>query len=219
MNTPSSLATRGHLGGLSRSARDVVRVLDACGYGVVLVETVGVGQDELEITRTAHSTLVVMAPGMGDEVQAIKAGILECADVFAVNKADRDGADVTVRDLELMIALGNESIRALSRGRGHATHTAADAHVRPVTGNDAASDRWTPAIVKCVATRGEGIEPLTAALAKHRAWIEELREALIAAATPDLSLHSEAAVRDVDARAVDPYTATERLVGAFRSAG
>src|SRR6516225_3579384 len=124
-----SLATRGHLGGLTRSARDVVRVLDACGYDLVIVETVGVGQDELEITHTAHSTLVVMAPGMGDEVQAIKAGILECADVFAVNKADREGADAAVRDLELMIALGNESIRALSRSRTHATHTAADAHV------------------------------------------------------------------------------------------
>ena len=93
-----SLATRGALGGLSRSARDVVRVLDAWGADVVLVETVGVGQDELEITRTAHTTLVVMAPGMGDDVQAIKAGILECADVFAVNKADREGADSTVRE-------------------------------------------------------------------------------------------------------------------------
>ena len=101
-----------------------MRVLDASGYDVVLVETVGVGQDELEITRTAHTTLVVMAPGMGDEVQAIKAGILECADVFAVNKADREGADATVRDLELMVALGNESIRALSSMRGHATHGA-----------------------------------------------------------------------------------------------
>src|SRR5215472_9519245 len=121
-----SLATRGHLGGLSGSARDVVRVLDAAGFDVVLVETVGVGQDELEITRTAHSTLVVMAPGMGDDVQAIKAGLLECADVFAVNKADREGADATVRDLQLMIALGNESIRALSKSRGHKTHTAAD---------------------------------------------------------------------------------------------
>jgi LAO/AO transport system kinase len=232
-----SLATRGHLGGLSRSARDVVRVLDACGYDVILVETVGVGQDELEITRTAHSTLVVMAPGMGDEVQAIKAGILECADVFAVNKADRDGADATARDLELMIALGNESIRALSRARGHATHTAADAHVRPSAADPATSERWTPAIVKCVATRGEGIEPLIAALAKHRTWVEEteegrarrrsrladevreaLREALIDAATHDLGARVESAVRDVEARAVDPYTATERLVEAFRAA-
>src|SRR5438270_494534 len=95
-----SVATRGHLGGLSRSARDMVRVLDAYGCDVVLVETVGVGQDELEITRSAHTTLVVMAPGMGDEVQAIKAGLMECADVFCVNKADREGADATVRDIE-----------------------------------------------------------------------------------------------------------------------
>jgi LAO/AO transport system kinase len=232
-----SLATRGHLGGLSRSARDVVRVLDACGYDAILVETVGVGQDELEITRTAHTTLVVMAPGMGDEVQAIKAGILECADVFAVNKADREGADATVRDLELMIALGNQSIRALSRARGHATHTAADAHVQqPAGGGDVAGELWTPAIVKCVATRGDGIEPLTAALERHRAWVEgteagrsrrrtrladevreSLREALIDAATHDLGSRIEAAVRDVDARTVDPYTATERLVDAFRT--
>ena len=82
---------------------------------MVIVETVGVGQDELEITRTAHSTLVVMAPGMGDEVQAIKAGILETADVFAVNKADRDGADSTMRDLELMIALGSETMVAVGQ--------------------------------------------------------------------------------------------------------
>jgi len=236
-----SLATRGHMGGLSSSARDVVRVLDACGYGVVIVETVGVGQDELEITRTAHSTLVVMAPGMGDEVQAIKAGILECADVFAVNKADRDGADATVRDLELMIALGNETIRALSRQRGHATHTAADAHVRPgeagAGAGAAAAERWTPPILKCVATRGEGIEPLVDALERHRAWVEgtepgrarrrarlaeevreALREALIEAAVHDLGDRIDAALRDVESRALDPYTATERLVDEFRGA-
>jgi LAO/AO transport system kinase len=235
-----SLATRGHLGGLSHSARDVVRVLDACGYDVVLVETVGVGQDELEITRTAHTTLVVMAPGLGDEVQAIKAGILECADVFAVNKADRDGADATVRDLELMIALGNETIRALSKQRGHARHTAADAHVRPGAAGEAAgvvpAERWTPPIVKCVATRGEGMGELLAALDRHRAWVEgteagrarrrarlteevreALREALIEAAVHDVGEQMDAAVREVEARAVDPYTATERLVEVFRS--
>src|SRR5258708_36158098 len=96
----------------------MVRVLDACGFDVVLVETVGVGQDELEVTRSAHSTLVVMAPGMGDDVQAIKAGILEGADVFAVNKADREGADSTGRDLELMIALGAETLSCGSHFAG-----------------------------------------------------------------------------------------------------
>src|SRR5690349_18874511 len=115
-----SLATRGALGGLSRSAADVVRAADAWGAHVVLVETVGVGQDELEVTRTVDTTLVVMAPGMGDDVQAIKVGILECADVFAVNKSDREGADATVRDLELMIALGHASSSAPQKSaRGH----------------------------------------------------------------------------------------------------
>jgi LAO/AO transport system kinase len=231
-----SMATRGHMGGLSRSAREVVRILDASGYGVVLVETVGVGQDELEITRTAHSTLVVMAPGMGDEVQATKAGILECADVFAVNKADRDGADATARDLELMIALGNDSMRALSKSRGHATHTAADGHVAVAAG--AVGERWTPPIVKCVATRGEGMGELMTALDGHRAWVEgtaagrsrremrmgeevreALREALIDAAVHDLGDRIDAAVQAVDARTLDPYTATEGLVAAFRARG
>jgi LAO/AO transport system kinase len=230
-----SLATRGHMGGLSGSARDVVRVLDASGYDVVLVETVGVGQDELEITRTAHTTLVVMAPGMGDEVQAIKAGILECADVFAVNKADRDGADATVRDLELMIALGNETIRALSKTRGHATHTAADAHAGSSVGGGEGG-RWTPPILKCMATRGEGVPELVVALEKHRAWVdgtdegrtrrktrlaeevrEGLREALIEAAVVDLGASIDEAVAAVESRSEDPYTATQKLVDAFRS--
>jgi LAO/AO transport system kinase len=230
-----SLATRGHLGGLTRSARDVVRVLDASGFDLVIVETVGVGQDELEITHTAHSTLVVMAPGMGDEVQAIKAGILECADVFAVNKADREGADAAVRDLELMISLGNESIRALSKMRGHATHGSADGFVEGGAAG-AADDGWTPPILKCIATRGDGVADLVAALDRHRAWVEgtekgkarrrarlaeqlreSLRESLIDAAVSDLGPRIEQAVLAVDTRQVDPYTATENLVAAFRA--
>jgi LAO/AO transport system kinase len=227
-----SVATRGHLGGLSRSARDMVRVLDAYGADVVIVETVGVGQDELEITRTAHSTLVVMAPGMGDEVQAIKAGIMECADVFAVNKADRDGADATVRDLELMIALGKESLVASGASRGHIVHSSA----LPTTAEgDALPEVWTPPITKCIATRGEGIAEIVAALEKHKAWLdgtmtgrarrrqrlaeevrEGLREALIEAATRSLGAQIDEAVRAVDAREVDPYTATERLIATFR---
>jgi LAO/AO transport system kinase len=231
-----SIATRGHLGGLSRSARDAVRVLDASAHDVVIVETVGVGQDELEITRTAHSTLVVMAPGMGDEVQAIKAGILECADTFAVNKADREGADSTVRDLELMIALGSESIRALSKTRGHATHGAADGHVASnARESPTGLERWTPPIVKCVATTGDGVDGLVVALDRHRVWLEgteagrarrrarlaeevrdALREALIDAATHDLGSSLDEAARAVEERAMDPYTAIERLVEAFR---
>jgi LAO/AO transport system kinase len=229
-----SLATRGHLGGLSRSAQDIVRVLDAAGYGVVLVETVGVGQDELEVTRVADSTLVVMAPGLGDEVQAIKAGLFECADAFAVNKADRDGADAVVRDLELMIALGGESMRALSSVRGHRTQPAEDGRARAAAG--ATAGAWVPPIVKCVATRGEGIADVMDALAAHKVWLdgteagrerrrqrlrtevrESLRQALIDAAIADLGRQVEDAVQAVEDQACDPYTATETLVAAFRA--
>jgi LAO/AO transport system kinase len=232
-----SLATRGHLGGLTRSACEVVRVLDAAGHDLVIVETVGVGQDELEITHTAHSTLVVAAPGMGDEVQAIKAGLLECADVFAVNKADREGADAAVRDLELMISLGNESILALSKARGHATHGSADGFAKggaPLGASE--GERWTPPICKCVASRGEGLTDLVGALDRHRAWVENtatgqarrrarlaeqlresLRESLIDAAVHDLGPRIDEAVQAIDTRKVDPYTATEDLVAAFRA--
>ncbi len=227
-----SVATRGHMGGLSRSARDMVRVLDAYGCDVVLVETVGVGQDELEVTRTAHTTVVVMAPGMGDEVQAIKAGIMESADVFVVNKADKDGADGTVRDIELMIALGSEVMIASGKARGH---TAASKVA--LTGQaDPKADEWTPPIVRCVSTRGDGVDDLVKAVARHRAWLEEtapgrarrrerlslelregLREALIHEADRSLRADLDEAVRGVEAKEVDPYTATERLIQVFRA--
>jgi LAO/AO transport system kinase len=232
-----SVATRGHLGGLSRSARDMVRVLDAAGFDVVLVETVGVGQDELEITRTAHTTLVVSAPGLGDEVQAIKAGLLETADVFAVNKADRDGADATVRDLELLIALGTEALVAAGKNRAHVVHGGAKVDALPgAPSGDLESALWTPPIHKCVATRGEGIAELLASLEKHAAWVattpagkarrhtrlveevrEALRETLIDAATASLAVALDEAVDAVEARALDPYTATEQLLARFRS--
>ncbi|KYF74037.1 methylmalonyl Co-A mutase-associated GTPase MeaB [Sorangium cellulosum] len=232
-----SLATRGALGGLSRSAMDVARVLDAWGADVILVETVGVGQDELEITRMAHTTLVVAAPGMGDEVQAIKAGILECADVFAVNKADRDGADTAVRDLELMIALGGEVAKASGRARGHsaaALHARAAGAAAPLGGPS--EGPWVPAIVRTVATRNEGVASLVEQLEGHRAWLfgteagaarreerlreamhVQLRDALTDAAVVVLGPALEAAVHAVARREIDPYTASERLVEAFRA--
>ena len=229
-----SLATRGALGGLSRSATDIVRVLDAWGADVILVETVGVGQDELEITKTAHTTLVVMAPGMGDDVQAIKAGILECADVFAVNKADRDGADATVRDLELMIALGGEVSKSGAHSRGHAGATLdlAKQEVKHAEG------AWVPLIVRTVASRAEGVAKLVEKLEAHRAWLEgtesgaarreqrlreamrmHLREALIDMAEAALGPAIDAAVHAVALRQQDPYTAAESLVEAFRGKG
>jgi LAO/AO transport system kinase len=227
-----SVATRGHLGGLSRSARDLVRVLDAFGCDVVLVETVGVGQDEIEVTRTAHTTLVVMAPGLGDDVQAIKAGLMESADVFAVNKADRDGADATVRDLQLMIALGSETMVASGKQRAHVVHAEVAEQA------SAKADRWTPPILKCVALRGEGTTELMEALERHHAWVsktpagllrrherlgeelrESLREALIDAAQSKLGDAIDEAVAAVERKSVDPYTATEQLVARFSKEG
>lgn len=225
-----SLATRGALGGLSRSAVDVVRVLDAWGADVILIETVGVGQDELEVTRTAHTTLVVMAPGMGDDVQAIKAGILECADVFAVNKADREGADGTVRDLELMIALGGEVTRSGAHSRGHSAGTL-DIAAQVVKHS---TDVWVPLITRTVATRGEGLDDLLTKLEKHYTWLTTteagaarreirlresmamlLREALVDAALRSLGPELDAAVHAVARRELDPYTAAELLIAKF----
>jgi LAO/AO transport system kinase len=227
-----SLATRGALGGLSRSARDVVRVLDAWGAGVVLVETVGVGQDELEVVRAAHTTLVVMAPGMGDDVQAIKAGILECADVFAVNKADRDGADATVRDLQLMIALGGETVFGGSHTAGHA---AGQLDVAKAVVEQKAT-RWIPPIQKCVAVKRQGIEELVTKLGEHRTWLETtapgkarredrqlmeftstVRDALAHEVEASLGGEIAALAARVARREIDPYTACELIIQKFRT--
>jgi LAO/AO transport system kinase len=225
-----SVATRGALGGLSRSAWDIVNVLDAWGADVVIVETVGVGQDELEITRTAHSTVVVMAPGLGDDVQANKAGLMECADVFAVNKADREGADATVRDLELMIALGGEVLSAGAHSRGHGAGHLDLAQAKVKHGEGV----WVPPIVRCVATRNQGVDALVAKLEEHRQWLASehgqrraeqrqreqlrgfLREALVEEAAAALGARIDEAAARVQRREVDPYTASEALVAAFR---
>jgi LAO/AO transport system kinase len=160
-----SLATRGALGGLSRSAREIVRVLEGWGASVVLLETVGVGQDELDVTLVADSTIVVVAPGGGDDVQAVKAGLFECADVFVVNKADRPGAESSVRDLENMLALGAISAEALADSRSH-THRS----VRSGT-ETATASRFSVSVVRTVATNGEGVPELVQRLGEHRLWL------------------------------------------------
>jgi LAO/AO transport system kinase len=132
-----SMATRGFLGGLAKATNDVVDILDAAGFDIVLVETVGVGQDEVEVVRTVQTNLVVLVPGMGDDIQAIKAGIMEIGDIFVVNKADRPGADKTVTEVTMMMSLVEEH------------------------------GDWVPPIVKTVASRAEGIEELDAAIVKH----------------------------------------------------
>lgn len=142
-----SMASRGHLGGLAWAAPQAIRVLDAAGCEVILVETVGVGQSEIEIAGLADTTLVLLAPGMGDGIQAAKAGILEIGDIFVVNKADRDGAATTRRELRSMIGLTEHS------------------------GNS-----WTPPIVLTVASKSEGIDEVAAAIADHLAYLRESGE-------------------------------------------
>ena len=144
-----SMSSRGHLGGLAAATPAAARVLAGAGCDIVLVETVGVGQAEVEIASLADTTLVLLAPGMGDAIQAVKAGILEIADIFVVNKSDRDGADATVRDIQGMIALG---------------------------GSDRAPGQWRPRVLKTTASRGEGIDAVVEALEEHRRWLDQSGE-------------------------------------------
>ena len=164
-----SLATRGAMGGLSRSTSDVVNVMDAMGKDVVIVETVGVGQDEIDIVKLADTVVVVTVPGLGDEVQAIKAGILEIADIFVVNKADREGSDRTVRELEMMLHLRDHAV-----ARAHAERTAQGHHGMPTEYfQQPSSEYWEPPIVKTVAQKHEGVRELAKKMDQHRAWLLE----------------------------------------------
>jgi LAO/AO transport system kinase len=206
-----SMATRGHLGGLAWAAPPAIRVLDAAGCDIVQVETVGVGQSEVEIASQADTSVVLLAPGMGDGIQAAKAGILEIGDVYVVNKADRDGADATARELNHMLGLGE------SRGPGD----------------------WRPPIVKTVAARGEGIEEIVEALEKHRAWMEErgvLAERRRARAAHEVETIAVTALRErigdlrgdhrlgalaerIVAGGLDPYAAADALVEGVTAGG
>lgn len=219
-----SIATRGHLGGLSRSTGDVLHVLHAAGFDVAILETVGVGQDELEVTRLADTTLVVMAPGLGDDIQAIKAGILEVADVFAVNKADRTGADATVQDLQQMLSL-RRIPTGVSKMQGHTAVSTLN------KGSEAGAGEWVPPIVKTVAHRQEGLATLLEAFDRHRAFLStteagrlrreerraaEFRAILVQALIDEVDVRFADRVTDkleaVLAGRVDPYTGAETLV-------
>jgi len=200
-----SMASRGHLGGLSWATPQALRVLDAAGCDVILVETVGVGQAEVDIASSADTTVVLLAPGMGDGIQAAKAGILEIADIFVVNKADRDGADTTVRDLRYMLSLGGRHSEAGS---------------------------WRPPILKTVASRSEGVEEVLDAIAKHRDWMAakgELARRRTARACAEIEaiavqtlrermgdVHGSAGLPALAERVVagetDPYTAAAEIV-------
>ncbi|NWG16183.1 MAG: methylmalonyl Co-A mutase-associated GTPase MeaB [Chloroflexi bacterium] len=162
-----SMATRGSLGGLSRATRDVIRVLDAAGFEIIFVETVGAGQSEVDIARAAQTTIVVEAPGLGDDVQAIKAGILEIADVLVVNKADRPGADNTARALKAMLEMGHPATRT-----DLISHHGRLMPAESAPGSSAASI-WIPPVVSTVAPENTGIGDLVAALEAHHKYLIE----------------------------------------------
>jgi GTPase len=199
-----SMATRGNLGGLARTTVDAVSILDAAGYGRIIIETVGVGQDEVEVVKAADISVVVLVPGMGDDIQAIKAGIMEIGDIFVINKADREGVNATEKELEALLSLALRE------------------------------DTWEPPIVKTVATENRGIQELAAAIESYRKFhleaksgdgrrraiarwriLELLRERLVAQ-----TLESDSASEKLDrltgevaSRQRDPYSAVEELMG------
>ncbi len=229
-----SMATRGSLGGLARATSDVLTVLDAAGFDRILIETVGVGQAEIDIASAAHTTIVVEAPGLGDEVQAIKAGILEIADLFAVNKADREGADHTIMALQMMQGLA--PLAASHHGepsRGDRSRHPA-VHAEPGAQPDGS---WLPPITKTVAVRSEGVDVLRDWIERHASFLREtgqlsrrevirataalnaiLAERLMAAlmaSQPDgmsaATLVTRLAVA-IARREIDPYTAADQVL-------
>jgi len=162
------MASRGALGGLARTTAGITQALDAAGFDIIFIETVGAGQAEVDVARLAHTTLVVEAPGLGDDVQAIKAGILEIADVLVVNKADRPGANATVRALTEMLKLAHPSQETIMH---HGRRMTVSSGVRK---EDA--PKWVPPVVQTVAIDNKGMDELAAAIARHRAYLEETGE-------------------------------------------
>jgi len=203
-----SVATRGSLGGLSRATHDIIHVLDAMGKDIILVETVGVGQDEVKIVNTAHTCIVVLMPGMGDEIQAIKAGIIEIGDLFVINKCDRGGADTLERELRMVLDM--------SRMRG---------------------DGWEPQIFKTEAVLGKGIEELVLGIYRHKQALEQgeglqkkrrekMKEAFLEILETETIAHFtskieregrwETILDDLTKRRTDPYSLAERLMAEDR---
>ena len=198
-----SMATRGSLGGLARTTADVATVLDASGRDVILVETVGVGQDEIDIVRLADITVVILVPGMGDDVQTIKAGIMEIADIFVINKSDREGAERVEREIRALQSLATRS------------------------------DGWTPPIVKTVASEGKGVGELAAAIVEYEGYlqkenralkksvenwqerlVEMLRDTMLEKARAQLGDGKVAALaQEVAEHKRDPYTLVEEIAG------
>jgi LAO/AO transport system kinase len=169
-----SLATRGSLGGLSSATRVVADVLDAFGFDRILLETVGVGQSELDIARVADTTVVVLVPESGDSIQTLKAGLMEIADLFVVNKADRPGADRLRNDIELMLGIRDGlALRHVPAHHGvDLTAVANPGKAARLAAQEARDDRWTPPVLRTVAAKGEGVEDVMAALVRHQHYLD-----------------------------------------------
>ncbi|WP_435062989.1 methylmalonyl Co-A mutase-associated GTPase MeaB [Halobaculum sp. EA56] len=229
-----SMSARGTLGGLSTATSDAIKALDAFGKDTVIIETVGAGQNEVDIVRTADTVCVLVQPGSGDDVQMLKAGILEIGDVFVVNKADMDGASRTVAELEEMIHMRENPAAGLNTGH----HGPVDEEeMAEVALDDSDEEAWDPEVIETVATDGEGVAELIDTLDAHAAWLhetgrieekarnryaEEIRQ-LVRSDTADLLEEVieheggiEALADRVLARETDPYTVADELVGPVR---
>ncbi len=232
-----SVGSRGQLGGLSAATSDIISLLDAAGFDVILVETVGAGQSEVEIMRLAHTTVVVSVPGLGDEIQANKAGILEIADIFVVNKSDRDGADRTVSELKTMLDMNHVGEPGLNLwsadyeavARPVAAMHFAERYGRPAAGNLS----WRPPVIRAVAVAGEGVDETIDSLLQHCLFLTEsqrwqtrlhqcaeervtrLVRSLVDRYCIDLSRSTGALDRFINAvaaREMDPQSAAEELL-------
>jgi LAO/AO transport system kinase len=220
-----SMATRGAMGGLARSSLEAVDVLDAAGFEVILIETVGVGQDEVDIVRAAHTVVVVSAPGLGDEIQAIKAGILEIADIHVVSKCDRADANATVSDIKGMLTLG---VRPKEHGRHHGAEELEEAAA-------VAEDEWRVGVVATSAETGEGIGDLLAAIDAHAKHLgdtgamdkrrRDIVEMRVIKTAEDIIRRDFRGKRDklsrlmdaVMARTMDPHAAADKLLATFKN--
>ena len=222
-----SMASRGSLGGIARKTASLVQIFDAAGYEIIIIETVGAGQSEVDVARLAHTTVVVEAPGLGDEIQAIKAGILEIADILVINKADRPGVENTERALRSTLELAHPTKRVL---RHHGKDMSiATPEIDPTL--------WIPPVIKTIATEGKGIDELASAIAKHaghlqqsgdwaardRARLGSELEALLREALLDRFLENvqeqkyEEMIEKVVERSISPYEAVSALLNGNRT--
>ena len=225
-----SMSARGSLGGLSTATTDAVKALDAFGKDKIIVETVGAGQNEIDIVKTADSIVVLVPPASGDDIQMLKAGILEIADLFVVNKADLDGANMTVKELREMINMRGDTPDAGHHGAGAATDI-------PLDLDDHDDHTWTPPIVETVAKTGEGVDEFLETLEEHVTWLHEtgqnevrnrkqyaaeiqrlIREDMGRLIEEELADAGglEAKVDDVVAKRTDPYTVADEILEEFR---